>query len=330
MELTWLNSIVDRWRTQSARGRLPHAVMLVGPPGVGKRAIAAWMVRQKLGLGGEDESPDWPFERPEHADLRWLTTPEDKHSILIEQVRQLVADLALTSYEGHGKAAVIDPANAMNPNAANSLLKTLEEPPGDALLILVADRTSRLPATIVSRCQRINVPPPSESDALAWLDRVRPGAAWAEPLRQAGMAPLGALRAAERLDATEGLARDFAAVGEGSASPVDVAQAWSKNDVNDVLEWLARQVGALARLAVAGRQPGAVRVPGDSVLSRIDSRDLFCYLDSINRLRGQQPGSFNTQLVLEGLLIDWATALAGVRDKPVLSIADAGAPARHR
>lgn len=330
MQLPWLQDVVKRWKAQSAGGRLPHAVMLAGPPGVGKRAVAAWMVRDKLGVGSDNEEPTWPYERPEHADLRWLTRPEDKHSILIEQIRDLVSALALTSYEGHGKAAVIDPANALNPNAANSLLKTLEEPPGDALLILIADRTGRLPATIVSRCQRINVLPPSEGDALKWLDGVRPGTSWGEALRHAGMAPLGALRAEETADTTRGLARDFAAVGEGDASPVDIAQTWSKNDVGDVLEWLAREVAALARLAVAGRQTGSGRLPGESVLPRIDSRNLFCYLDNINRLRGQQSGSFNVQLALEGLLIDWATGLAGVRDEPVPSAGDAGAAGTHR
>ena len=330
MELPWLNSLVERWLKQSETGRQPHAVLLAGPPGVGKRAAAAWMVRSKLGIAEVGERPAWPFEQPQHADLRWLTRPEDKQSIVIDQVRELVADLALTSYEGKGKAAVIDPANEMNANAANSLLKTLEEPPGDALLILVADRTGTLPATVLSRCQRINVSPPAEAEGLAWLDEIRPGTAWFEPLRQAGLAPLAALRAAELADITAGLTRDFAAVGEGSNSPVDVAEAWSKNDSGYVLEWLAREVTALARVAVAGRKAGAGQAPSESVLSRIDTRKLFCYLDNINRLRGQQPGSFNVRLALEGLLIDWATGLAGVGAGEVPSVADAGRTERHR
>ncbi|NIQ44609.1 MAG: DNA polymerase III subunit delta', partial [Pseudomonas stutzeri] len=69
-------------------------------------------------------------------------------------------NLQLTSYEGRGKVAVIEPANTMTTSAANSLLKTLEEPPGDTLLILVADRIGRLPPTVFSRCQRIDFAPP--------------------------------------------------------------------------------------------------------------------------------------------------------------------------
>ncbi len=310
MELPWLQDFAAQWSEATAAGREPHAVLLSGPPGVGKRAAAAWMVRRKLGLPA-DALPAWPFERPQHADLRWLERPEDRHAILIDQVRELVAGLALTSYEGRGKAAVIEPANAMNANSANALLKTLEEPPGSTLLVLVADRLGRLPATILSRCQRITLRVPPESEGLAWLDRLRPGMAWAEPLRMAGLAPIAAVTAAEHLDACNAMARDLAAVAGGDASPIDVAESWAKQEPGFVLEWLARQIESAARAAVAGPQAAVHGALPDSVLQRMDSRNLFCYLDRINRLRGQPGGSFNVQLAFEGLLIDWATGLRG-------------------
>ena len=105
------------------------------------------------------------------------------------------------------------------------------------------------------------------------------------------------------------MSRDFGAVATGSASPVDVAARWARSDTAFVLDWLARQL-RLAALALAG---GRDRAPGlaidESVLRRMDRRNLFCYLDTINRLRGQRGGSYNVQLTLEGLLIDWAEGL---------------------
>jgi len=242
--------------------------------------------------------------------------PEDKEAIGIEQIRDLVADLNLTSYEGAGKVAVIEPANAMTVNAANSLLKTLEEPPGDALLILIADRVGRLPATIFSRCQRIDFAPPKEADALLWLNRLQAGAAWADALRVAGGAPIAAISALESLETSAMLARDFNALGRGDASPVEVAARWTKLDSAFVLNWLARQVKQAAIALSAGRDRATGIAIDDSVLRRMDTRNLFCYLDIINRLRGQPGGSYNVQLTLEGLLIDWAEGLKDCNLEP--------------
>ncbi len=94
---------------------------------------------------------------------------QDKTQITVDQVRELIEFLGLTRGRASVKVAVIDPAEAMNVNACNSLLKTLEEPAGSAVLILVANNLGRLPATIRSRCQLIKFPQPDTAEAHAWL-----------------------------------------------------------------------------------------------------------------------------------------------------------------
>lgn len=311
MDIVWHKDFATQWLLAESQERLPHAVMLAGPVGVGKRAAAAWMVNRKLGLA-KQELPQFPAKAEEHADLHWLRPPEDKTSILIEQVRALVNDLSLTSYSGRGKAAIIDPANLMTNNAANSLLKTLEEPPGDTLLILIVDKIGRLPATIFSRCQRIELRAPDEATGVAWLDRLHPGKSWAEALRIAGQAPLAAIDVAENMDVSATMAEDFAAIAEGQASPVLVAAKWAKLDTTFVLSWLARHLQRVAKACVQEEYavPG-IRI-SQSVLQCMDTRNVFCYLDQINRLRGQGIGSFNVAVALESLLIDWAAGLAEV------------------
>ena len=311
MKIDWLDRFAQDWLDRVRSGRVPHAVMLAGPVGVGKRAAARWIARRTLG----DDSvpvPEYGEDLPEHPDLRWVTIPEDKTAIGIDQIRELVAELSLTSYEGGGKVAVIEPANAMTVSAANSLLKTLEEPAGDALLVLVVDRVGKLPATIFSRCQRIDMAPPGQAASLAWLDRLQPGAAWREALHAAGGAPLAAIRALEELESTAVLARDFNALGGGQASAVEVAGRWAKLEPRMVLDWLAQQVKLAIISASAGRDSAPGLAIDESVLRRMDTRNLFCYLDIINSLRGQAAGSFNVQTTLEGLLIDWADGLREV------------------
>ncbi len=317
MEISWLNHFVDAWQDRVRHGRIPHAVLLAGPAGIGKRAAARWVARHRLGMHVE-ALPGHPEPIPEHADLRWIQPPEDKETIGIEQIRELVDDLNLTSYEGGGKVAVIEPANAMTVNAANSLLKTLEEPPGDTLLVLVADRVGKLPATIFSRCQRIDFAPPAERVALAWLDRLQPGATWAEALRVAGGAPLAAIDALEQLETSATMARDLNALARGSGAVVEVAARWTKFGAAPVLSWLAQQVRLAVIAGAAGREYAAGLAIDESVLRRMDSRNLFCYLDIINRLRGQAAGSYNVQLTLEGLLIDWADGLQECGDAATL------------
>ncbi|MEX1266033.1 MAG: hypothetical protein WEA08_03860 [Woeseia sp.] len=313
MEIPWLDEVIGRWMRQQEQGRVPHAVMLIGSAGVGKRCAAAWLAQRALNTGNVGPRPVYPLTQPVHPDLYWLTPLPEKQVIGVDQIRELVGELSLTSHDGGGKVAVIDPANAMTASAANSLLKTLEEPPGDALILLIADRRGWLPATIFSRCQRMAVPLPDEATALAWLDGIRPGAAWPAALQEAGGAPLAAISALDRLDETAVMARDLAAVAGRQASPIDVAERWAKHNPDFVLDWLGRQVRhrivrASGGVAMAGKAPMK-----ESVEQRMDSRNLFCYLDMINGLKGQAAGSFNLQLTLESLLIDWAEGLAHCR-----------------
>ena len=312
MEMNWLNPIASEWQKRVASDRMPHAVLLLGPAGCGKRSTAVWMAGQFLGLPGASPMPQYPLEIPQHADMRWICPPEDKHTIGVEQIRVLISELHLTSYEGRGKVAVIESAHAMTASAANSLLKTLEEPSGATLLILIADRVGRLPATIFSRCQRISFNRPSTTDSLQWLERLDPGSAWPKALASAAGAPLGAIEAHGRLAETDAMAKEFAEVAERRSAPLEVAARWAKYEPRFVLDWLCAQIqGCIYRVSGSASPAHSLQL-SESVLNRIDRRNLFCYLDIINRLREQAAGSFNVQLTLESLLIDWAEGLSGV------------------
>ena len=96
MEIDWLKSFARTWLDRVEHGRVPHAVLLAGPVGVGKRDAARWMARTALRMD-RPEVPEYGRDLPEHPDLRWIRPPEDKEAIGIEQIRDLVDDLGLTS-----------------------------------------------------------------------------------------------------------------------------------------------------------------------------------------------------------------------------------------
>ena len=158
------------------RDRMAHAYLLAGPLGVGKRILARRIAASVL---CRSPLPDdgacgrctdcLLLEAGTHPDLAVVEPESGKTQIAIEAVRALCADLTQTAHQGGMRVALIVPAEAMTPQSANSLLKTLEEPHGRVLLILISDRPLAVLPTLRSRCQSVVLPRPDREAALAWL-----------------------------------------------------------------------------------------------------------------------------------------------------------------
>lgn len=128
----------------------------------------------------------------QHPDFNEVTPLEDSKYIRIEQIRDLIEGLSLTAHAGGATVAVLHPADTLYFNATHALLKTLEEPRAGVTLILVTRVPSLLPATILSRCQRLRIPAPSRAQSLAFLERQRGAGPWAQVLDAIGEAPFEA------------------------------------------------------------------------------------------------------------------------------------------
>jgi DNA polymerase-3 subunit delta' len=142
------------------RDRLHHAYLFVGPDGVGKRTVALSLALAIHCTQGDHDSCGQcenchRIRDGNHPDVRVIGPEANKREISIQQMRGLQRLLEFRSYSGKKKVAIIDPAHQMNYHAQNSLLKTLEDPPGDALIILVANSTGSLLSTVLSRCLRL-------------------------------------------------------------------------------------------------------------------------------------------------------------------------------
>jgi DNA polymerase-3 subunit delta' len=171
----------DAWtllHQQLENGQTPHALLLVGPEYTGKSRLAMALARLLLcsqpvaGLNCGHCHACELFAAGSHGDFRWLRPEEKSRVIKVEQIRQLVEFTNRTAGFGQRKLVVLSPAECMNTNAANALLKSLEEPATDTYLILVCHRLQGLPATIRSRCQMLRLALPAREQALQWLDQI--------------------------------------------------------------------------------------------------------------------------------------------------------------
>ena len=210
--LPWQAPLYERFCRIARSGTMPHAILLHGAEGLGKtRLAAAWatglLCRRSPPSPCGDCDSCVQVRGGTHADMRWLRPEDGKRAIGVDAIRAAVVFMQKTPSHGGYKILIIEPAEGMTPAAANALLKTLEEPPGQALLILVSNRVGALLTTVRSRCQSSVVSKPSPAEAQGWLAEQAgcTNETAAQALEMAAGSPLAALelitqdRLAERL-----------------------------------------------------------------------------------------------------------------------------------
>jgi DNA polymerase-3 subunit delta' len=302
-----------------ASGRLPHGLLLTGMAGIGKAELAAHLAHaltctEPTGEGdpcGQCRSCQLNAAGT-HPDIHWYRPEEPGKAIKVDAIRELAQSSVLTAGGSGRSVFIIEPADAMNAAAANALLKTLEEPAGGAVLILVSASPDRLPATIRSRCQQLALSPPAEAVATAWLTERGLAAPKAQRLLDLfGGAPLRALAAseAELLETLDGMWAAFERLAQGRGDPVAVAEDWKGHDPAMVLDWLILWCLDLLRIqADPARRPhfdAAAAGRFQTLAERLDCKDLHGFVDTLYELRRRLTSNLNAQLVLERLLLDW-------------------------
>jgi len=311
--LPWLQDAQAALLRLREQSRLPHALLILAREGVGAEWLAQWMAAVSL-----CESAAAPcgqcasctlLRADSHPDLHRVEREEDAQQVKIEQVRELIDALHYTSYRGGYKVGVLFGAERLNAAGANAFLKTLEEPPPQTLLMLVATPNHRLPATIASRCQKLPVPIPETSQAIAWLGEQgieRPEAALRLALAQG--APLVALEFSAEIvqSVTQEMSRDLAQLEAVRADPSLAAERWLKSEFPLRLMWLENWITDRVRTLSAGdaaslKSVDAVGLPGALLKAKI--RTLFRFLDDVRELKRLVTTSVNMQLALEGVLI---------------------------
>jgi DNA polymerase-3 subunit delta' len=303
----WLEGAEKAFLEQFSSGRLPHALLISGPSECGKVKLGQRFLAAALCL--ENRYPACGNCRScqllasgAHPDGHVLTFEENprkagelRKELVIDQVRKLTETLYLTTTISRRKAALIYPVEAMNKHTANALLKTLEEPPGDTVLLLVSHDPDRLPATIRSRCQDLHVRVPDKQAALRWLTEnagcdERQGV---EALRAAAGSPLRAKRML-----SDGGTDEFVAVCEAldhlqqGMGNLDRAMAVMIDvDPERLWSWISLQAAQRVRNAALAGQPAK-------------SASELQYQADRNRLLSHSP--VRKDLLLQDWLIQWA------------------------
>jgi len=303
--LPWQREPWERLSSLAKSGGLPHAVLIGGPENIGKSRFAAALAQSLLcdaptadGACGRCRCCEL-LAAGSHPDLLEVTVERDSRVIKIDQIRQLIEFAGRTASIARRKAIVLGPAELMNINAANALLKCLEEPTESTSLLLYSHQVQSLPATVRSRCQSLHFQPPPREMALSWLKRYTGSDAVSEQLMDVvGDRPLAArdLHLADALEQRLAPRRAMDELLEGKISPLDFPPLVEKLELPDVLGLIQQRLESDLRAGVlAGR--GAAMI------------DAFRLRDELAHLRrsianGANP---NRQLTIE----DSAARLVG-------------------
>jgi DNA polymerase III subunit delta' len=309
----WQQGQWQQWWRVKTENRLPHGILLSGMEGLGKVHFAECVTRA---LFCSNVTADGAYcntchacrliETNVHPSVRWVRPEKEHGQIKIDQIREVNEFVSQTTLQGQYRVVIIQPANQMNASAANALLKTLEEPAKGALLILISDQSSRLPATILSRCQRISFVPPLHDDALAWLAIQKIDAVLAKTLLPLAYgAPLKVLHyVKDDILATRGALYDaLMLLTQKKADPIKSAAPFSSGESLAVIDFILSWVMDLLRL-----QAGCDAIINQDYAPQLSKITLDpAFLDYVMQLRKEISGGFNLnkQLVLESAFIRW-------------------------
>lgn len=324
MRYPWTTSLWNQLKQRREQQRLPHALILTGSVGLGKSEFARDLAQSLLcgqpaanGQACGQCRACARFNAGTHPDYLHIEPEEDGKAIKVDQIRHLINEFSLASHQGGYRIAIVEPADRMNLAASNSLLKTLEEPPGNSLILLISAQPSLLPATILSRCQRLNFTPPSHSAALEWLinNHNMPADKAEALLAVANDAPLSAIALADDslLSDREVLFKQFSAIGMGQ-SALGQMGPWLKLTLPTPINWLSSWINDLIRLKSG--LPLALRnrdfAEGlQNLAQRVDLQGLFIMLDELNELLRMQRTPLNMQLLMEDALLRWQSLSSG-------------------
>lgn len=304
---SWHQTIWQQLQAARKQQHLPHALLFSGQTGCGHEHLVYAVAASLLCLQPDSEGYACKqcrscnvFAAKAHPDFMLLETAEDKQVITVEQVRGLNRFLELSRSYSPNRVAVILNADTMNANAANSLLKSLEEPADNSYILLFTANMARILPTVRSRCQPLRLLQPTQAEALAWLQKQPLVQQASELLVLAGWRPLAAVNedSGERLTQKTLFLNQLKSLLGSNSSIVELATQWEKYDRIELLDWQLTWIQQLIRQEV-----GDSSVPNDT--NYMQPSKLWSIYDRLLELKTLATHPLNGRLFVENMLSLW-------------------------
>lgn len=323
--LPWLQSSWSQLSRYINQNRIPQALMIVGNKGLGKQQLAAFfaqslMCSSPLPTGvycGECRSCIL-FKANTHPDYIFIAPEEVGKAIGIDVIRQLTAKLTLKPQFENYRLVLIDTADCLNNASANAFLKYLEEPTERTCLVLITDKPSKLPATIRSRCQRLEVSISDQTPVKTWLQQQGVTENIDLLLKMSQGSPLFAKQLSDNSSISFRAEWFTQWLKSSDGDFIAIAEQWGKLDKGQMdllLSWLISWLMDMIKLRCSEQTTEIVNTDLltrlQEITEKLDLKGLYKYYDFLLISRQRLDTQLNKQLICEEILIRWSELNSG-------------------
>ena len=327
-EFPWHNSTWQQFIKAKAKNQLPHAILLSGEEGIGRFSLAKRMAKSLMCINSSATAEDAcnqcisckTFNSEANPDYTQITLLEDKQQIGVDQIRAVSEFLNYSRSYNTNRVVVLYPAERMNINAANSLLKSLEEPSAHTVIILVTAKLNQLLPTIKSRCQLFTVTSPNKVETIQWLSKYQSKELEHDQSKQispellfeiTGNKPLNAIKLGqEQIDNRNQFFSDLSEAIKHKITITEMAKKWDKYDLEILLNWQITHIQDTIKSAVG--QPLSAEnhlLSNHALTQHLSTEEHWLLYQSLIKQKQYIHTSVNSLMFVENMIMLWTRSI---------------------